>query len=76
MCLLGLGAVALSPQANYTGRGIRRLSANISPNIARRGGDALSAQLVLTAVNLGFLERSHYFVIQVAPQLSSRSYYF
>jgi hypothetical protein len=30
------------------------------------------AQRIPTAVNLGFLDRSRYFFIQVAPQLSSR----
>jgi hypothetical protein len=33
-------------------------------------GVAWSAQGILTAVNLGFLDRSRYFFIQVAPQLS------
>jgi hypothetical protein len=31
-----------------------------------------SAQRIATAVNLGFLDRSRYFSIQVAPQVSSR----
>jgi hypothetical protein len=35
---------------------------------------AWSAQRILTSVNLGFLDRSRYFFIQVAPQLSSRSW--
>jgi hypothetical protein len=44
-----------SPQANYTDR----------------EGVAWSAQRIPAAVNLGFLDRSLYFFIQVAPQLSS-----
>jgi hypothetical protein len=35
-------------------------------------GVASSAQRIPTAVNLGFLDRSHYFFIEVAPQLSSQ----
>jgi hypothetical protein len=35
---------------------------------------AWSAQWILTAVNLGFIDRSRYFSIQVAPQLSSRGW--
>jgi hypothetical protein len=35
-------------------------------------GVAWSAQRIPTAINLGFLDRSRYFFIQVAPQLSSR----
>jgi hypothetical protein len=35
-------------------------------------GVAWSAQRIPTAVNFGFLDRSHYFFLQVAPQLSSR----
>jgi hypothetical protein len=37
-------------------------------------GVAWSAQRIPTAVNLGFLHRSHYFSIQVAPQLTSRGW--
>jgi hypothetical protein len=36
-------------------------------------GVAWSAQRIPMAVNLGFLDRSRYFFIQVAPQLSSRA---
>jgi hypothetical protein len=35
-------------------------------------GVGWSAQRIPTAVNLGFLDRSRYFSIQVTPQLSSR----
>jgi hypothetical protein len=37
-------------------------------------GVAWSAQRIPTAVNFGFLDRSHYFSIQVAPKLSSRGW--
>jgi hypothetical protein len=40
--------------------------------VLRVEGVAWSAQRIPTAVNLGFLDRSGYFFIQVAPQLSSR----
>jgi hypothetical protein len=49
----------------------RRLSAKLVPTFADRGV-AWSAQRIYTAVNIGFLDRSRYFSIQVAPQLSSR----
>jgi hypothetical protein len=35
-------------------------------------GVARSAQRIFTVVNLDFLDRSRYFFLQVAPQLSSR----
>jgi hypothetical protein len=50
----------LSPQANYTDQGLE--------------GVAWSAQQIPTAVDLGFLNRSRYIFIQVAPQLSSRGW--
>jgi hypothetical protein len=37
-------------------------------------GVAWSAQQISTAVNLGFLDQRRYFLIQVAPQLSSRGW--
>jgi hypothetical protein len=37
-------------------------------------GVAWSAQRILTAVNLGFLDRSRYFFIQLVPQSSSRGW--
>jgi hypothetical protein len=43
-----------------------------SANFLRVEGVAWSAQRIPTAVNLGFLDRSRYFFIQVSPQLSSR----
>jgi hypothetical protein len=42
------------------------------PGGLRIGGVAWSAQRIPTAINFGFLDRSRYFSIQVAPQLSSR----
>jgi hypothetical protein len=43
------------------------------PTFADRGC-AWSAQQIPTAVNIGFLDRSRYFSIQAAPQLSSRGW--
>jgi hypothetical protein len=40
--------------------------------LLRIEGVAWSAQRIPTAVNFGFLDRSRYFSIQVAPQISSR----
>jgi hypothetical protein len=56
--------VACSPQANYTDRVIAA---------CRIEGVTWSAQRILTAVNLGFLDRSRYF-LETAPQLSSRGW--
>jgi hypothetical protein len=42
--------------------------------ILRVEGVAWSAQRILTAVILGFLDRSRYFFFQVAPQLSSQGW--
>jgi hypothetical protein len=40
----------------------------------RPPGVAWSAQRIPTVVNLGFLDRSRYFFLQVVPQLSSRGW--
>jgi hypothetical protein len=48
------------------------LVGEVSANILRVEGIEWSAQRIPTAVILGFLHRSRYFFIQVAPQLSSR----
>jgi hypothetical protein len=48
------------------------LVGEVSANFLRIEGVAWSAQRIPTAVNLGFLDRSRYFCIQLAPQLSSR----
>ena len=44
----------------------------VVPTFAGGGGVTWAAQRVPTAVNLCFLDRSRYFFIQVAPQLTSR----
>jgi hypothetical protein len=48
------------------------LVGEVSANLLWVEGVAWSAQRIPTAINLGFLYRSRYFFIQVAPQLSSR----
>jgi hypothetical protein len=60
-----------SPQANYADRVTVACRRNYCQPL-RVEDAAWSAQRIPTAVNLGFLDRSHYFFIQVAPQLSSR----
>jgi hypothetical protein len=50
----------------------RRLSAKLVPTFSDRGCHVVSATDP-TAVNLGFLDRSHYF-LEIAPQLSSRGW--
>jgi CRISPR/Cas system-associated protein Csm6 len=47
------------------------LVGEVIANFLRTEGVAWSVQQITTAVNLGFLDRSSYFSIQVAPQLSS-----
>jgi hypothetical protein len=66
-----LKTVALRPQANYTDRATAACRRSLC-QLLRINGVTWSAQLIPTAVNLGFLDRSRYFSIQVAPQLSSR----
>jgi hypothetical protein len=44
----------------------------VSANFLRVEGVAWSVQRIPMAVNLGFLDWSRYYFIQVAPQLSSR----
>jgi hypothetical protein len=48
------------------------LVGEVSANFLRIEDVSWSAQWIRTAVNLGFLDRSRYFSIQVAPQLSPR----
>jgi hypothetical protein len=48
------------------------LLGEVSANFLRIEGVTWSAQRILTAVNIGFQDRSRYFSIQVAPQLSSQ----
>jgi hypothetical protein len=64
--------MAFSPQANYTDRATAAVGEVIA-KFLRIEGVAWSAQRIPTAVNFCFLDRSRYFPIQVAPQLSSRS---
>jgi hypothetical protein len=59
--------VAFSPQANYTDRAT---AAKLVPSFVDRGCCVVSATDP-QAVNIGFLDRSLYFSIQVAPQLSA-----
>jgi hypothetical protein len=47
---------------------------HIRGGMLRVDGVAWSAQRILMAVNLGFLDRNRYFFIQAAPQLSSRGW--
>jgi hypothetical protein len=65
--------VAFSPQANYTDRASAACRWT-SCQLLRIEGVASWAQRIPTAVNLGFIDRSRYFSIQVAPQLSSRGW--
>jgi hypothetical protein len=60
-------SVAFSPQANYTDRS-NAAAGEVMPTFAGR-----SAQLISSAVNLSFLDRSRHLFFPVAPQLSSRS---
>jgi hypothetical protein len=50
------------------------LVSEVSANFLRTEGIAWSVQWIPTAVNIGFLDWSRYFSIQVAPQLSSRGW--
>jgi hypothetical protein len=49
----------------------RRLSVNLLPNFADRGCHVVSVTDPYGRI-LGFLDRSRYFFVQVAPQLYSR----
>jgi hypothetical protein len=60
-----------SPQENYTDRATAACRRS-SFQPLRVEGVAWSAQRIPTAINLGFLDRSGYFFIQVASQLSPR----
>jgi hypothetical protein len=60
----------ISPQANYTDRAIAACRRS-QCQLLRVEGAAWPAQRIPMALNLGFLDRSRYFFIQVAPQLSS-----
>jgi hypothetical protein len=58
------------PRANYTDRSTAACW-RIYCQLLRIVGVACSAQRISTVVNLGFLDRSRCFFLQVAPQLSS-----
>jgi hypothetical protein len=62
-----------SPQANYTDRATAAGRRSYCQPL-RVEGVGWSAQQIPTAVNLGFIDRSRYFFIQLAPQLSSRGW--
>jgi hypothetical protein len=66
-----LNSVAFSPQANYTDRGTAACRRSLC-QLLQIEGVAWSEQQIPMAVNLGFLDRSRYFSIQLAPQLSSK----
>jgi hypothetical protein len=60
--------MAFSPQANYT-----NTSAATAGEVVLTlhvEGVAWSVQQFLSAINLSFLDSSHHFFFQVAPQLS------
>jgi hypothetical protein len=61
----------LSTKANYTDRANRRLSAKLVPTFVDRGCGVVSATDP-PGRNLGFLDRSRYYLFPVAPQLYSR----
>jgi hypothetical protein len=59
------------PRANYTDRATAAFWRS-KCQLLRIEGVAWSAQRIPTVVNLGFLGRSRYFFLKVAPQFSSR----
>jgi hypothetical protein len=61
----------LSPQASYTERATAACRRSYC-QLLRVEDVAWLAQQIPTAINLGFLDRSRNFFIQVAPQLFSR----
>jgi hypothetical protein len=61
---------AFGPRANYADRATAPCWR--SCQLLRIDGVAWSEQRIPTVVNLDFLDRSRYFLFQVAPQLSSR----
>jgi hypothetical protein len=70
LCLKKTKLCGLSLQANYTDWATAACRRSYC-QLLRVDGVVWSAQRIPTAVNLGFLDRSRYFFIQVAPQLSS-----
>jgi hypothetical protein len=68
-----LNSVAFSPQATYTDRASAACRRSYS-QLLRIEGVAWSVQWIPKAFYFGFLDRSRYFSIQVAPQLPSRGW--
>jgi hypothetical protein len=68
--VLWTNSVAFSPQANYTDWATATCWRNLVPNFADRGVSRGQRGGSPTAVNLSFLDRSRYFLFQVAPHLS------
>jgi hypothetical protein len=60
----------LSPQANYTDRSTATCRRNLVPTFVDRGVSRGQRGGSRTVVNLNFLDRSRYFIFQVAPHLS------
>jgi hypothetical protein len=63
----------LSPRANYTDRAIARLSTKLVPTLSDRGCHMVSVTDPYVLI-LDFLDRSHYFLFQIGPQLYSRGW--
>jgi hypothetical protein len=63
----------LSPASELYPPSHRRLSTKLVPTFTDRGGGAVSVTDPYCHI-LGFLDRSHYFFFQVAPQLYSRGW--
>jgi hypothetical protein len=65
-------SMAFRMQANYTDWVIAAVRRILVPTFADRGVSHGQRSGTPTAVNLSFLDRSRYFLFQVAPHLSSR----
>jgi hypothetical protein len=64
--------MALSPQANYTDLATSTCRRNLTPTFVVRGVLRGQRGGSLTFANHSFLDRSRYFLFQVAPHLSSQ----
>jgi hypothetical protein len=67
-------SVAFSPQANYTDWETATCRRILVPTFADRGVSRGQHGGSPTAVNLGFLDRGHYFFFPVSPHLSSQGW--
>jgi hypothetical protein len=65
---------AHSPQANYTDWATATCRRNLEPTFADRGVSLGQRGGSPTVVNRSFLDRSRYFLLQVAPHLCSRGW--